>query len=156
MQRQPKSTKFRKFRKGQISRPLKKSQLLSGKSFRRSHLKYGDFGLAATNFGKLSSQQLEAGRRTLTGNLQRKGKVWIRTFPDLPVTQKPTSARMGKGKGPVEKWVAWIRPGRVIYELAGVKEEQAMEAMKKVGKKLPFESRTLKSIEAKNERKTEK
>ncbi len=108
---------------------------------------FGEFGLKAVSRGRITARQIEAARRTLTRSMKRGGKVWIRIFPDKPVSKKPLEVRMGGGKGNVEYWVAQIQPGRVLYEIEGITEEQAREAFKLAAAKLPvqttFVSRTL-------------
>jgi large subunit ribosomal protein L16 len=102
---------------------------------------FGDFGLQALGACWLSARQIEAGRRAITRYVRRGGKLWIRTFPDKPITKKPLETRQGSGKGPVEAWVAVVRPGRIIYEIAGVREETAREAMRRAAHKLPIPTR---------------
>ena len=115
---QPKRTKFRKVQKGRNR----------GLAHRGSKVSFGDFGLKATDRGRITARQIEAGRRAITRHVKRGGKIWIRVFPDKPITNKPLEVRMGKGKGSVEYWVAQIQPGRVLYEIEGVSEELAREA----------------------------
>jgi large subunit ribosomal protein L16 len=115
----PKKLKYRKRMKGR----------LRGTDLRGSTLAFGDFGLQATDRGWLSARQLEAARIALTRHIKRGGRVWIRVFPDKPLTKKPAETRMGKGKGSPEQWVAVIRPGRVIFEMEGVTEDVAQQAM---------------------------
>ena len=104
----------------------------------RSKISFGDFGLQATECGWLTSRQIEAGRIALTRHIKRGGKVWIRVFPDKPISKKPAETRMGKGKGNPEYWVAVVKPGRIIYELEGVPIEVAREAFRRCGHKLPM------------------
>jgi len=134
---QPKRTKFRKQQKGR-NRGL--AQVGCNVSF-------GEFGLKATTRGALSARQIEAARRALTRHMKRQGKVWIRIFPDVPITKKPIEVRMGKGKGPVDHWVAKIQPGRMIFEVEGVTEEVAREAFtlaaSKMSVKTTFVKRTV-------------
>ena len=125
---QPKRTKFRKQHKGR-NRGL--AQLGSSVSF-------GEYGLKATDRGRLTSRQIEAARRAMTRHVKRGGKIWIRVFPDKPITQKPLEVRQGKGKGNVEYWVALVQPGRLLYEMSGVTEEVAREAFKRAAAKLPI------------------
>jgi large subunit ribosomal protein L16 len=125
---QPKRTKFRKQFKGRNR----------GLAHRGSSVAFGDFGLKAVERGRLTARQIEAGRRAMTRFIKRGGKVWIRVFPDKPITQKPLEVRQGKGKGNVEYWVAQIQPGRVLYEMEGVTEETAREAFKLAAAKLPL------------------
>ena len=122
----PKKVKHRKQFKGRMK----------GTNPGGTELNFGDFGLQATECGWLSSRQIEAARRAITRYVKRGGKLWIRVFPDKPVTKKPVEVRMGKGKGNVEYWVAPIQPGRVMYEIQGVTEEQAREAFRLAAAKL--------------------
>jgi large subunit ribosomal protein L16 len=122
--------KFRKVQKG-------RNRVLAQ---RGSKVSFGEFGLKAVSRGRMTSRQIEAGRRTITRKVKRGGKLWIRVFPDKPITQKPLEVRQGKGKGNVEYWVAQIQPGRVLYEIEGVTEEQAREAFTLAAAKLPFET----------------
>lgn len=134
---QPKRTKYRKQHKGRNTGLAKGGRRVS----------FGEFGLKATTRGRITSRQIEAARRTISRALKRGGKVWIRIFPDKPITQKPLEVRMGSGKGNVEYWVAEIQPGRMLFEVAGVSEELAREAFKLASAKLPvriiFEKRTV-------------
>jgi large subunit ribosomal protein L16 len=125
---QPKRTKFRKQMKGRNR----------GLAFRGSDVSFGEYGLKATERGRITARQLEASRRALTRHIKRGGKVWIRVFPDKPVTKKPLEVRMGKGKGGVELWVAQIQPGRMLFEMEGVNEELAREAFRLAAAKLPI------------------
>jgi large subunit ribosomal protein L16 len=127
----PKKVKYRKKQKGRSR----------GKAYRGSALSFGDYGLQALECGFMSSQQIEAGRIAVTRYVKRGGKVWIRVFPDKPVTKKPAETRMGKGKGAPEGWVAVVKPGRMLYELEGVAEDVAAEAFRLAGHKLPFATR---------------
>jgi len=124
---QPKRTKFRKMQKGRNR----------GLAQRGSKVSFGEFGLKATGRGRITSRQIEAARRTMNRRIKRGGKIWIRIFPDKPITQKPLEVRQGKGKGSVEYWVAQIQPGRVLYEMEGVSEEVAREAFALAAAKLP-------------------
>ena len=124
---QPKRTKFRKQQKGR-----NRGLALSG-----SKVSFGEFALKSTTRGQLTARQIEAARRTITRKVKRGGKLWIRVFPDVPITKKPIEVRQGKGKGNVEYWVAKVQPGRVIYEIEGVSEELAREAFKLAAAKLP-------------------
>lgn len=126
---QPKRTKFRKMHKG------RNRGLAHG-----TDISFGTFGLKAVNRGRLSARQIEAARRAMTRAIKRQGKIWIRVFPDKPITEKPLEVRMGKGKGNVEYWVALIQPGKVLYEIDGVPEELAREAFKLAAAKLPFQT----------------
>ena len=101
---------------------------------------FGEFGLKATGRGRMTARQIEAARRTITRHIKRGGRVWIRVFPDKPITKKPLEVRMGKGKGSVEYWVMEVKPGQMLYELQGVSEELAREAFKLAAAKLPFKT----------------
>ena len=125
---QPKRTKFRKMQKGRNR----------GLAERGSSVSWGEFGLKATGRGRLTARQIEAGRRAMTRRVKRGGKIWIRVFPDKPITQKPLEVRQGKGKGSVEYWVCQIQPGRVLYEMEGVAEDVARDAFRLAATKLPF------------------
>ncbi|MBC6906597.1 50S ribosomal protein L16 [Saccharophagus sp. K07] len=127
---QPKRTKFRKQQKGRNR----------GLAQRGSKVSFGEYGLKATGRGRLTARQIEAARRAMTRHVKRGGKVWIRVFPDKPITQKPLEVRQGKGKGSVEYWVAQIQPGKVLYEMEGVPEETAREAFALAAAKLPVET----------------
>ncbi len=129
----PKRTKFRKVHKGR-NRGL--AQVGNKVSF-------GDFGLKALERGRMTSRQIEAGRRVMTRHVKRGAKIWIRVFPDKPITNKPLEVRMGKGKGSVEYWVAQIQPGRVLYEIQGVNEDLAREAFELAAAKLPFKTQVV-------------
>ena len=124
---QPKRTKFRKQHKGR-----NRGLAISG-----STVSFGDFGLKSTGRGRLTARQIEAARRTITRHIKRGGKLWIRVFPDKPVSKKPLEVRMGKGKGNVEYWVAQIQPGRMLYEVEGISEDLAREAFSLASAKLP-------------------
>jgi large subunit ribosomal protein L16 len=123
----PKKVKYRKQQKGRMY----------GKAYRGGELSFGAFGLKAVEPCRISARQIEAARIALTRHVKRGGKIWIRIFPDKPLTKKPAETRMGKGKGPVEYWVAVVKPGRVLYEMAGVTEEVAREAFRLAAHKLP-------------------
>ena len=127
----PKRVKYRKEQRGRMR----------GKAHRGSNLAFGEYGLQALEPAWLTNRQIEAGRVALTRYLKRGGKVWVDVFPSKPVTSKPTETRMGKGKGAPSKWVAVIRPGRILYELEGVPEEEAREAMRLASHKLPIKCR---------------
>src|SRR5438309_5793116 len=127
----PKKTKFRKYQRGRM-RGLTKGQ---------DTVQFGDYGLKALEVGWLSNRQIEAARIAMTRKIKRGGKVWINIFPDKPVTQKPAETRMGSGKGSPEGWVAVVKPGRVMFELAGVPEPLAREAMRLAGHKLPVKTK---------------
>jgi len=124
---QPKRTKFRKQHKGRNR----------GLALRGSTVAFGEFGLKATGRGRITARQIEAARRAMTRHVKRGGKIWIRIFPDKPITKKPLEVRQGKGKGNVEYWVAQIQPGRVLYEMEGVNEQTAREAFRLAAAKLP-------------------
>jgi large subunit ribosomal protein L16 len=127
---QPKRTKFRKQQKGRNR----------GLAQRGSKISFGEYGLKAIGRGRITARQIEAARRAMTRHVKRGGKVWIRIFPDKPITQKPLEVRQGKGKGGVEYWVAQIQPGKVLYEMEGVSEEMAREAFALAAAKLPVET----------------
>src|SRR5512147_2665953 len=128
---EPKKVKFRKVQKGRRR----------GTAHRGSTLAFGDYGLKALGRGWMSAREIEAARVALTRYLKRGGKVWIRIFPDKPLTKKPAETRMGKGKGSPEYWVAVVRPGRILYEMSGVTEAIAKEAMRLASHKLPVATR---------------
>ena len=125
---QPKRTKFRKQMKGRNR----------GLAHRGSTVSFGQYGLKATSRGRMTARQIEAARRAMTRYIKRGGKIWIRVFPDKPITTKPLEVRQGKGKGNVEYWVCQIQPGRILYEMEGVSEEVAREAFRLAAAKLPF------------------
>jgi len=127
----PKKVKYRKQQRGRMK----------GKAYRGSELNFGDYGLQALEPCWLTARQIEAGRITITRFMKRKGKLWIRVFPWKPITRKPTEVRMGKGKGDPEFWVDVVRPGKIIYELEGVDEATAREAMRLASHKLPIKTR---------------
>ena len=127
---QPKRTKFRKQFKGRNR----------GLSHRGSAVAFGEFGLKAVERGRLTARQIEAARRAMTRHIKRGGKIWIRVFPDKPISNKPLEVRMGKGKGNVEYWVAQVQPGRVLYEMEGVSEDIAREAFRLAAAKLPIQT----------------
>jgi len=129
----PKRTKYRKMMRGRMK----------GKAQRGSTIAFGDFGLQALEPAWITSRQIEAARRAITNYLKRGGKVWIRIFPDKPVTQKPAETRMGSGKGNPEYWVAVVKPGRLMFEVAGVPEDRAVEALKRAGMKMPMKCRVI-------------
>ena len=130
----PKRTKYRKMQKGRIK----------GNATRGTRVNFGDFGLKALEPGRITSRQIEAARIAMTRRMKRAGKVYIRIFPDKPITAKPAEVRMGKGKGSVEKWVAVIRPGRILFEVGGgVPEELAREAMRLAQQKLPIKTKVV-------------
>ena len=127
----PKKVKYRKQQKGRRR----------GTASRGSFLNFGDYGLQAAQCGWLTTRQIEAARVTMTRHIKRGGKIWIRIFPDKPVTKKPAETRMGKGKGAPEDWVAVIKPGRILYEMEGVSRETAVEAFRLAAQKLPLETK---------------
>ena len=127
----PKRVKYRKQQKGRIK----------GLAHRGSEVSFGQFGIQSTQAGWLTSRQIEAGRVALTRHIKRGGKVWIRIFPDKPITKKPLETRMGTGKGAPEEWVAVIKPGRVLYEIEGVTIDVARDAVRLCGHKLPLKTR---------------
>ncbi|NEQ20361.1 MAG: 50S ribosomal protein L16 [Microcoleus sp. SIO2G3] len=127
----PRRTKFRKQQRGRMS----------GVATRGSTLNFGDFALQATEPSWITARQIEAGRRAMTRYIRRGGKIWIRVFPDKPVTQRAAETRMGSGKGSPEFWVAVVKPGRILYEIAGVSEEIAREAMRLAANKLPIKTK---------------
>lgn len=129
----PKRVKYRKAHRGRRA----------GKAYRGSRVNFGDFGLKALEAGWITSRQIEACRVALSRKMKRDGKVWIRIFPDKPVTKKPLETRMGKGKGAPEFWVAVVKPGRIMFELAGVSKEVAMEALKLASHKLPIKTKAV-------------
>ncbi|HID70005.1 MAG TPA: 50S ribosomal protein L16 [Desulfobacterales bacterium] len=129
----PKKVKHRKVFKGKNR----------GKAHRGSTISFGDYALKAVESGKLTAQQIEAARIAINRKIKRGGQVWIRVFPDKPVTKKPAETRMGKGKGSPEYWVAVTKPGKIIYELAGVEEELAIRALTLAGAKLPFKTKVI-------------
>jgi large subunit ribosomal protein L16 len=129
----PKKVKHRKVFTGKVR----------GKAHRGSTISFGDYALKAVESGKLTSQQIEAARIAINRKIKRGGQVWIRVFPDKPVTKKPAETRMGKGKGSPEGWVAITKAGKIIYELAGVEEELAIKALTLAGAKLPFKTRVI-------------
>ncbi len=116
-------------------------RLPDGRAQRGNYVAFGDFGIQALEGGWITSRQIEASRRAITNYVRRGGKVWIRIFPDTPVTQKPAETRMGSGKGAPEYWVAVVKPGRILFELAGVREDVAKEALLRAAFKLPVKSR---------------
>jgi large subunit ribosomal protein L16 len=127
----PKRVKRRKVQKGRMK----------GKATRGNFLAYGDFGIQATECGWITSNQIESARIAINRYIKRGGKLWIKIFPDKPITEKPAEVRMGSGKGNVEYWVAVVKPGRVLFELSGVSEEQAREAMRLAQHKLPISTK---------------
>ena len=130
---QPKRTKFRKQMKGRNR----------GLALRGSTVAFGEYGLKATERGRMTARQIEAGRRAMTRRVRRGGKIWIRVFPDKPITKKPAETRMGKGKGNPEEWVAIVKPGRILYEMEGVPVRVAREALRLASHKLPMATRVV-------------
>jgi large subunit ribosomal protein L16 len=130
---QPKRTKFRKQHKGRIK----------GEAKGGSDLTFGTYGLKATEPERVTARQIEAARRAMTRHMKRQGRVWIRIFPDVPVTSKPTEVRMGKGKGSVDYWACKVKPGRIMFEIDGVAEDVAREALRLAAMKLPVKTRTV-------------
>jgi large subunit ribosomal protein L16 len=128
---QPKRTKFRKAHKGRIH----------GEAKGGFNLNFGSFGLKAAEPERITARQIEAARRAITRHMKRQGRVWIRIFPDLPVSAKPTEVRMGSGKGSIDRWVAKVKPGRIMFEIDGVSEELAREALRLGAMKLPVDTR---------------
>jgi large subunit ribosomal protein L16 len=127
----PKRVKYRKQQRGRMK----------GQALRGGRLNYGEFGLQAIECGYISSKQIEAARIAMTRHVKRGGKMWIRIFPDKPITKKPAEVRMGKGKGPPEAWVAVVKPGRILYEMEGVNRELAREAFRLAAHKLPVKTK---------------
>ena len=134
---QPSKPKFRKQHKGRIH----------GKTQSGSKLNFGGYGLKATSPGRIKAKQIEAARRAITREMQREGRVWIRIFPDVPVTKKPAEVRMGKGKGSVEFWVSRIHPGRILFEVDGISEDIAKKALMLGAAKLPVKSSFVKRMD---------
>ena len=130
----PKRTKFRKAHKGRIH----------GNAKGGTTLNFGAFGLKAMQPERITARQIEAARRAITRHIKRQGRVWIRVFPDVPVSQKPTEVRMGKGKGSPEFWACRVKPGRILFEVDGVSEQIAKEALYKASAKLPIKTKTIK------------
>lgn len=135
---QPKRTKFRKAHKGRIKGAAKGGTALN----------FGSYGLKALEPERVTSRQIEAARRAMTREMKRAGRVWIRIFPDVPVSKKPTEVRMGKGKGSVEYWAARVKPGRIMFEIDGVDEETAKAALTLGSAKLPIKTRIVKRLGA--------
>lgn len=132
----PSKTKFRKAHKGRIH----------GNAKSASSVAFGSFGMKSLSPERVTARQIESARRVITRFVKRQGKLWIRIFPDIPVSKKPTEVRMGKGKGSPEYWVARVKPGRILFELEGVSEEIAREAFEKASAKLPIKSKFVKRI----------
>ena len=129
----PKKVKYRKQQRGRMA----------GKAWRGSSISFGEFGLKAMECAWITSRQIEAARVAMTRSIKRGGKVWIRLFPDKPITKKPAETRMGKGKGAPEQWVAVVRPGKVLFEMEGVTPEVAMAAMRLAAHKLPIKTKVV-------------
>ena len=128
---QPKRTKYRKQMKGKNR----------GLASQGNKVSFGEYGLKATDRGRITARQIEAARKAMTRHIRREGKIWIRIFPDKPITKKPLEVRQGKGKGNVEYWVAQIQPGKILYEMSGVDENLAKEALKLAASKLPVDTK---------------
>ena len=141
----PKRVKHRKVMRGRMK----------GKAQRGNFLAYGDYGIVATQPGWVTSNQIEAARQAMTRRTKRGGQVWIKTFPDKPVTAKPAETRMGSGKGAPEYWVAVVKPGRVLFEIKGVPEETAREALRLAAHKLPITTKFIKKEAVKEETEAE-
>ncbi|WOR13936.1 50S ribosomal protein L16 [Hyphomonas sp. FCG-A18] len=135
--RQPKRTKYRKAFKGRISGNAKGGYSIA----------FGSFGLKALEPERVTARQIEATRRAVTREMKRQGKVWIRVFPDTPVSAKPIEVRMGKGKGSVDRWVARVQPGRILFEIDGVPDDVALEALRLGAAKLPIKTKIVRRIE---------
>jgi large subunit ribosomal protein L16 len=129
----PKRLKYRKQMKGRIR----------GMAHRGNTVAFGEFGLMATEPAWITSRQIEAARRAITGHVKRGGKVWIRIFPDKPMTKKPAETRMGSGKGAVDHYVAVVKPGRIMFELGGVREQLALEALSRAAQKMPIKCKII-------------
>lgn len=134
---EPKKRKYRKDFRGRMK----------GKSHRGSSVAFGEFGLKALGRGWVSARQIEAARRAITHTIKRGGKVWVRVFPDKPVTSRPAGQRMGGGKGDTDRYVAVVTPGRIMFEIAGVPEELALEALRRASIKLPFKAKIVRREE---------
>lgn len=134
----PKRVKWRKQQRGRMR----------GKALRGAEVTFGEYGLQALEPGWISARQIEAARRALVRSMRRRGKVWIRIFPDKPYTQKPPETRMGKGKGNVDHWVAVVRPGRIMFELGGLPADVAKEALHQASYKLPIKTKVVARIDA--------
>lgn len=133
----PKRVKYRKQMRGRMK----------GRASRGTEVNFGDYGLQALEPGWITARQIEAARRALVRYMRRRGKVWIRIFPDKPVTKKPAETRMGKGKGAVDHWVAVVKPGRILFEISGLNEEGAREAMRLASHKLSVKTKFIKRLE---------
>ncbi len=135
----PKRTKYRKYQR--------KRNGVRGTARRGSKLAFGDFGLKAVGRGEVTNRQIEAARITINRVLKHQGKIWVRVFPDFPLTKKPAETRMGKGKGSIEKWVVIVKPGRILYEVAGVSEDLARKAFELASRKFNIEMKIVKRSE---------
>ena len=133
----PKRVKYRRTQRGRMT----------GKAYRGNTITYGEYGLVATEHAWITSNQIEAARIAMTRYIKRGGQVWIKIFPDKPITEKPAETRMGSGKGTPEYWVAVVKPGRVMFEMGGVSEEDAKEAMRLASYKLPIKCKFMKKVE---------
>lgn len=133
----PKRVKYRKQMRGRMT----------GKAYRGSTVDFGEYGLQALEPIWLTSRQIEAARRTMVRYVRRRGKIWIRVFPDKPFTKRAAETRMGKGKGSVEYWVAVVKPGRILFEMGGITEEEAKEALRLAGHKLPIKTKVVRRID---------
>lgn len=129
----PKKVKHRKVMKGRMK----------GAAYRGSSISFGEYALKAVGCGRMTAQQIEAARIAINRKIKRGGKLWIRVFPDKPITKKPAETRMGKGKGSPEYWVAQVKPGKILYELAGIEDSLAREALRLAGNKLPFPTKVI-------------
>ena len=134
----PKKVKFRKVQRGRMK----------GKAWTGSKVSFGDYGLKALECGWVTAREIEAGRIAITRFIKRSGRIWIRMFPDKPITKKPQETRMGKGKGAPDQWVMVVKPGRILYEMEGVSEKDAREAMRLASHKLSIKTRFVKRFEA--------
>lgn len=133
----PKRVKYRKQQRGRMK----------GKSLRGATVTFGEYGLQALEPIWLTSRQIESARRTMVRYIKRRGKIWIRVFPDKPFTKRAAETRMGNGKGPVEYWVAVVRPGRILFEMGGIPEEEALEALRLAAYKLPIKTKVVRRID---------
>ena len=133
----PKKVKFRKQQRGRMK----------GKAWTGSQVSFGDYGLKALECGWVTDREIEAGRIAITRFIKRNGRIWIRMFPDKPITKKPQETRMGKGKGAPEQWVAVVRPGRILYEMEGVPEKDARDALRLAAHKLSIKTKFVKRLE---------
>jgi len=141
----PKRVKYRKAQRGRTK----------GKAGKGNTLFYGDYGLQAVAPGWFTNVQIEAGRITIMHHMKNRGKLWIRVFPDKPITKKPAESRLGKGKGDVSHWVAVVLPGRMLYEIGGVPEEMAVEALRRAGHKVAFKTKIVKRVTFKKKQEEE-